>query len=540
MRINSLNKSNDDFLGVGGSSRVFATGAAILKPEDKFYTKMGIPSYFRRIIEKYSGILKKDAPKATYLCFDFNCLIYRCIRAPGMPKSEETEEFETMLLREVCKTVKEVWRAAGKPKNVLLAVDGVVPMAKIRQQRVRRFKSAWLRGNSSSWDTNSITPGTKFMDRLSVELKKILGNGWVLSGVDEAGEGEQKIMEWIKKRCIGESIIIYGLDGDLILLSMIASSDKKISLMREKQEFGGGISEPLPGEEQQYTFMDIEEFKIRVGVCAEDVMNYVGLMTLMGNDFLPHSLTQKLNDDGHDCVIREFKKMKKTGEWLIVDGKIQRGVLGRICKTWALDEDDRILHTFEKKRKQAERGIMKGMDVSEGLPLEWNVERVMMNGGKLIDGWREEYWAFIHPFSDRDRLCAEYVYGCQWVIDYYVQKSVNKSWIFPAWIPPLWSDLGRWLSCENMKEVEPAIEPEPTPSEQLAMVLPLKSWGLVSKEYSILPILAPQMWPQEFTFFSLGRRWLWECEARIPILTAGRVREILRGRRVDGEHVQHS
>jgi 5'-3' exonuclease len=57
--------------------------------------------------------------------------------------------------------------------GIYLAIDGVVPMAKMRQQRLRRFKSVWLKQReqrSGSWDTNAITPGTVFMQRLHAGL----------------------------------------------------------------------------------------------------------------------------------------------------------------------------------------------------------------------------------------------------------------------------------------------------------------------------------------------------------------------------------
>ena len=116
--------------------------------------------------------------------------------------------------------------------------------------------------------------------------------------------------------------------------------------------------------------------------------------------------------------------------------------------------------------------------------------------------------------------------GFQWILDYYVGLPVNKSWMFPAWIPPLWSDLSFAIGIPVKIRAEEEILPEP--QEQLAMVLPLESWGLIRKaDLRRLPALAPQMWPHKFGFFSLGRKWLWECEARIPVLTAGRLREIL-------------
>ena len=79
--------------------------------------KMGIPSYFRRILQKYPGVISKHPPpQVKALCFDFNCLIYRCIRAPSMPvySEEHHDSWEASLLREVLKTVKEVWAVSNR------------------------------------------------------------------------------------------------------------------------------------------------------------------------------------------------------------------------------------------------------------------------------------------------------------------------------------------------------------------------------------------------------------------------------------------
>ena len=510
---------------------------------------MGIPSYFRRIIQKFPGIvsnkLSADAAEAEaqVLCFDFNCLIYRCIRSPGMPSAPglgadpyDIDIWEAVLLKEVLKTVKEVWTVAGRPKKVYLAVDGVVPMAKIRQQRVRRFKSAWLRrqsGSDSGWDSNSITPGTAFMDKLTRELEGLVkehGKGWELSSVHEQGEGEHKLMRWLCSGGEYSKIIIYGLDADLILLSMICSETlkKPVWLLREKQEFGSPGAETVQTE-QEYSFMNIEELKIRVGVKGlDETINYVTLMSLMGNDFLPHSLTHKLNENGHECVMQEFRTMKKTGRFMVVDQRIQYEIVAEVCKRWSADEAELFLRMIEKKRDQARRGVLKGMDASEGLPLTWDAESVFFKGGSLVEGWRDEYWKFIHPCADREKVCSEYLYGLQWILDYYLGRPVNMRWMFSAWIPPLWSDLGKFGQFGAGGGGSSSTEPI-KPAEQLAMVLPLDSWGLIrDPQLRKLPLLAPQMWPRDFEFLSIGRKWLWECEARIPVLTAERLREILK------------
>ena len=82
---------------------------------------MGIPSYFRKIIQKYPSIVCKRVVDCKVLCFDFNCLVYRCIHAPSMKALEvpsvqdeaAMEAWEAALLREVGRTVKEVWVEDG-------------------------------------------------------------------------------------------------------------------------------------------------------------------------------------------------------------------------------------------------------------------------------------------------------------------------------------------------------------------------------------------------------------------------------------------
>jgi len=444
--------------------------------------------------------------------------------APNVP------EFETELLKEVRRTVIEVWRVAGKPK-VFLAVDGVVPMAKIRQQRVRRFKSAWLQKNNATqeWDKNAITPGTEFMDKLTLVLEGVCKEySWTMSGVREPGEGEHKIMKLIRASSFN-SVIVYGLDADLILLSMLTGSsmNTKMYLLREKQEFG----DSPPSLEQEYTFLDIQEFRNCIGIQTnEEILNYVALMSLMGNDFLPHSLTNSLSEDGHESVLKELMGMKRSGNWLVKSGEICLNVLGDIVGRWAKEEEERFTAMIRKKQAQAKRGVGKGMDESEGLPLEWNIEKDFITNSGLVSDWRDIYWTFIP--KERDELCGEYIRGCNWILKYYTGLPVSMSWMFPAWIPPLWSDLEKYIKAIKSKPestFEINANAEPSPEEQLAMVLPLESWGLVrSRELRHLPSLAPHMWPMNFSFFSFGRKWLWQCEALVPVLTAPRLRTILK------------
>lgn len=453
--------------------------------------------------------------------------------------SEGHDEWEALLLQEVVKTVKEVWTVAGKPKKVYLAVDGVVPMAKIRQQRVRRFKSVWLKQKAQdsnttkeSWDTNAITPGTKFMDTLGTVLKGINAN-WIVSGVDEPGEGEHKIMHWLRGGGSAQGkIVIYGLDADLILLSMLVGeqlTSANLYLLREVQEFEKKTVSV--GQEQEYQYMDISEFQKRLGIQGyTEVLNYVALMSLMGNDFLPHSITHKLSDGGHEYVIKEFNTLKRTGEWLVsgsdTQGNVNTTVLQGICRRLSMDEESRFINMCMKKQSQARHGVLKGMKEEEALPLVWNVEAVFFENGVIRKGWRDVYWSFLQN-TQKAALCAEYIKGFQWIIDYYRGAPTNQGWMFPAWIPPLWSDLAAHTVVAT--ESQESIPHIPEKQEQLAMVLPLESWGLIRDPgLRRLPYLAPQLWPAKYGFFSMGRRWLWECEASIPVVTLQKLRHLVR------------
>ena len=144
---------------------------------------------------------------------------------------------------------------------------------------------------------------------------------------------------------------------------------------------------------------------------------------------------------------------------------------------------------------------------------------------RLIPGWQKKYQALLHDVPV-EQCVTEYLRGLQWIVDYYSGLPVSYSWYYPWNVPPLWSDILTGLLSQ------PIAAPPPTspvaPEEQLAMVLPLESWGLVrDKKLRRLPSLVPAMWPSAFGFFSAGRRWMWECEAEIPVMCVERLMSIM-------------
>lgn len=525
---------------------------------------MGIPSYFKHILDRYRQLLRPATGfLSNVLLVDFNCLIYGCVRGPTMPAySHATKDlWEAALLKNIKEYVVTIWNVSGKPAEVYLAVDGVVPMAKIRQQRLRRFKSVWLtekerelgaRANAEEvWDTNSITPGTAFMEKLTVELQGLCKarTGWMVSGAEEEGEGEQKLMTWIRSRPVewfsNKQIYVYGLDADLIVLSMFHAgvgkgSGAQWSILREKQEFGKFAS----GTNDPFVLLNITKM---VQILFPDsttreayLYDYVAGMCLLGNDFVPHSLGINIREGGHDRLQDALTTLHAEGGTLLklVDGKHvwDKAGLLMIIGNWALTEPTDILSSFKQKYRM--RGMTPRTDAEwkmlpvQNLPLTWADEKRLWNTRDLLDGWTHQYYMEGTRnicLSDIQKRCEQYCVGLQWIIDYYTGQGAGREWMYAWTYPPLWSDLVDYVKVSKALPSPPILPEIPLqPQEQLSLVLPLESWSLIrNPRLRGIPALAPAFWPRKFDFMSLGKRMMWECPPRIPILTPARLRLLL-------------
>lgn len=523
---------------------------------------MGIPSYFKHILDRYRHLLRpaNSSFKANTLLVDFNCLIYGCIHNSSMKQikytSDTREEWESALLKVIKEYVVTLWNISGKPADVYLAVDGVVPMAKIRQQRLRRFKSVWMTekerefgvrvAGEEVWDTNSITPGTAFMEKLSVELGSLCGaRHWILSGAEEEGEGEQKLMAWVRGKPAewfeDRQIVVYGLDADLIILCMLHASSigskSKWSILREKQEFG------KVGAHHVETFLLLNVTDL-VPVLfpseqkrAEFLLDYIGGMCLLGNDFVPHSISVHLREGGHDRLEEVLRDLHTIGETLIhkrESGLVwNKKALQYILTKWASTEEEDITHTFKQKHKgrgppprtENERKLLPVTN----LPLVWADENRLCDEQVLHEGWKDHYYMEDDSNltrSDITERCVKYCEGLQWILDYYTgQSEVSREWMYPWTYPPLWSDLLQYVQGIHVLPVPPVQqERHLQPQEQLTLVLPLESFYLIRENrLKTIPSKLPHFWPSKFDFHSLGKRQLWECPPRIPILTPARL-----------------
>lgn len=239
-----------------------------------------------------------------------------------------------------------------------MAVDGVAPRAKMNQQRSRRFRSAKEAEDTAAmvlardgklpdetaFDSNCITPGTDFMLKLSYALQKWVeykmktdpfwatGAHVVVTGPDVPGEGEHKVMDFIREEKekyheaekSGETPeepilwgpewthVLYGLDADLIMLGLV-THEPNFLLLREKMSVvmaGRGRNRNRKKKDMmEYDMNDFEVLEIKAlrqllsiqfRKFADDkvlevdydldriIDDFVFMCMLVGNDFLSH------------------------------------------------------------------------------------------------------------------------------------------------------------------------------------------------------------------------------------------------------------
>lgn len=452
-----------------------------------------------------------------------------------------------------------------KPSQTLyIAVDGVAPMAKIKQQRLRRFRSAvqaqeeaqvkaealGIPANQPTqprWDTTAITPGTEFMKALSIGLRAYtkVNKQAVVSPADEPGEGEQKIMDYIRKTN-PKTAVIYGLDADLIVLALWANATQgtQLALFREEMEFSGAIKTDALGTER-FLFLQTnilanalyETYKAPTQTRPDFLRNFVALMNILGNDFVPHGMALKIKDNGVENLLKLTSQMSTPLLEHTPSNtyRYNQTALTQLFETLASTEESQILRATAKKLTSrigmtaSKDPVDQAMARYNDQPIVWAAEKVFSTQIQLEDRekptwilkpeWRHIYDKEALMGADPTKASHLYLDALAWTLAYYAGEPVDLHFYYPWYLPPRFETIHEVLKTKTTPMLAPATKRTPLkPLEQLAMVLPQTSFHLLPKEFQKLPKMYPHAFPTEWPTFSLGRRILWECEPCIPLI----------------------
>ena len=143
---------------------------------------------------------------------------------------------------------------------------------------------------------------------------------------DERGEGEHKLFGYIRKNKDShesQTTIIYGLDADLIMLSLNhLRICKKIYLYREAPEFIGSINSDLNPDEGY--LLNINELGKEIVLELNNnrrakqeneknkLYDYIFLCFFLGNDFLPHFPSLNIRTNGIHIILNAYKDVFKN------------------------------------------------------------------------------------------------------------------------------------------------------------------------------------------------------------------------------------
>jgi 5'-3' exonuclease len=483
----------------------------------------------------------------------------------------------------------------------------------MNQQRQRRFRSAQAaqalreealeKGEAldeDPFDSNCITPGTPFMERLSAHIQyfvraklrddaKWRGLQVVFSGAESVGEGEHKIMGFMRARRMQPDYdpnlrhVFYGLDADLIMLSLL-SHEHHIALLREEVVFGPpkqGVKRKTLVKPDEFQFLHLGvlrdylrlEFQ-QVPVQGADgepeaadlervIDDWVCICFLVGNDFLPGLPTLDIADGGLNTLLEVYKGLLPAQGYVTHWGSVRLPQLLAVLA--ALGEHEQA--AFARMAAEQAKWGVPGNDAAFAAPaaafdldaaaevdldalledededdeaaaadLAWSVE----TGGDLDPA---NYYARKFPeyFPLRARtapadaaarvraLCAEYVEGLLWCYKYYYAGVQSWRWHFTARFAPLASSFAA-LRPEDLRFDFSLGEPF-RPMEQLMGVLPPGSATLLPA--GLRPLMeagspVKDFYPDDFEVDMNGKRNPWEGIALIPFIEETRLVNAMR------------
>tara|TARA_Y100001958_G_scaffold160092_1_gene166160 strand:+ start:3078 stop:4694 length:1617 start_codon:yes stop_codon:yes gene_type:complete len=537
---------------------------------------MGIPSYFSHIVRKHRNIIKKYSSSnisIDNLYLDCNSIIYDSVRLIKGVKNTRT--FEKKLIKTVCEKIVYYIEEIAPQQRVYIAFDGVAPVAKLEQQRNRRYKSWFekelcekLREEDSSdksishseqqdpsidWNTVSITPGTKFMKDLGNGVRAFFKNKAafgleeiIVSPSDKEGEGEHKIYEYIRDNADyhnNTATAIYGLDADLIMLTLNhLHISNKLYLFRETPHFIKSIDKSL--DPNTNYLMDIPELgemlkrDLSLDSCKINnavILDYILLCFFLGNDFMPHFPSLNIRTDGINHLLGAYRSTILAKNLYLTDGrKIVWKNLRKLVEYLSENEHDYLKAEYVKRRKMRPRHCQE--DEDRILARLMDVPILDRTCEEYINpsesGWRNRYYKELFDIDiDRERckqICKNYLEGMEWTINYYTRGCKDWRWTYRYEYPPLLTDLVRHIP---HFDTEMLVKQPKNPVKdlvQLSYVIPRPYLNLLpSKLHKKLLEKCDHLYRTDCKIVWAYCRYLWEAHAILPHIDIGKLEHLL-------------
>ena len=489
---------------------------------------------------------------------DCNSIIYDSVREIEGNRGNNIgsdKSFESELIRLVCKKIVEYVRLLEPKSRVYIAFDGVAPVAKLDQQRNRRYKTGYqtrilstmgVKQSNCLWNTAAITPGTVFMSKLGAAVSRRFArpsefglDKLVVSASCDVGEGEHKIYDYIRRNpehhC-NTTTVIYGLDADLIMLTLnhlhIAPN---MLLYRETPHFISSIDSSLCPNESY--LLDIPLFGRVLARELNDnkepdtiqkrnrVFDYIFLCFFLGNDFLPHFPALNIRTTGIDRLLSAYRKVVGTTNENLVNGTniVWRNVR-KLIQELAKTEEAMMCEEYVTRNKQSKGVAHRRMDPEQAfmsVPLLDRSEEIYIN--PYESGWEERYYKTLFDIriddERRKEISINYLEGLEWTFKYYTEGCVDWRWTYNYDYPPLICDLMKYIPYFDTTMVAKSDACAVSEFVQLSYVLPGASLGLLPRPIeTALRETYPECYSDQHEFCWAFCKFFWEAHAHMPRL----------------------
>lgn len=514
---------------------------------------MGVAYYFSYIIKNHSNTLKKlssNPIKVHNLYLDCNSIIYDAVY-----KLKLTDNITEKIIDDVIETITKYIHDLKPTNNVFIAFDGVAPIAKLEQQRSRRFKSLYQNSISRTimkstdpdpWNTTAITPGTYFMKMLDYKIKNHFSqpslfnlSELIVSGSNEVGEGEHKIFEYIRNNSLqhkDKNTIIYGLDADLIMLSInhlpITSN---IYLFRETPHFIKSINSEL--EPNESYILDIPELAKIITLDMNNgneltkiqqhnrIYDYIFLCFFLGNDFMPHFPALNIRTGGVDKMLQAYKATIGNSDENLTDGKTIYWKNVKKLVKFLSDNEEEFIKQEHKNRDRREKNKMPDNTPEEKLDNFLNIPTHQRSVEKYINpykqNWQYRYYKSLFELNIDDKrrkqICTNYLEALEWTMKYYTTGCPDWRWCYNYNYPPLLQDLANFIPYFETEFIENKKQNPVTQLIQLCYVLPKQSLLFLPENlYKALITHKSDSYQTDCQFSWSYCKYFWESHPNLP------------------------
>lgn len=524
---------------------------------------MGVPGifpFFRRRYAKYVHRNKQGTNKKEYdgVYIDANALIHPAAQKVYNYGNEKfafsafegysDAELELEFLKTFFKMIMKVTDDAIPKKRLFIAIDGVAPVAKQNQQRERRMMSE----TPPRFNPNALSSGTELMYRVEKYLKYRIrwectfgrwrGIEVVLSPTTSPGEGEHKLMDYIRKLKTRESVCLVGPDGDLIMLCMslvLLPNTTFVGLQRDDQyEKGYVYLLRMTGIVKEMT----QERGYKNNFLT--VNNFLFTSIFLGNDFA-HRIKMFLTiDDGLDMI------EDVTSDLNIVKTKYIKNIPvnyidERELKMLFSRLSDREKSSLERHSvifsPKGEKFIdTKIIETCTHSIVDSKSDNTSTSPGTIVNGVKatidfERYREMYYTLPGKERpmtqseiqsMCRSYIKTLVWVWIYYTKGIPSWTWSYNHHIPPLMYDLNDYFQQGNHID-QHFIMGEPTASlVQLVTITPPRSMDLIpNKNARSVYSTFEQFYPEKFHVEYEGISQEYMAVAHIPFVDRQKIKD---------------